>query len=142
MTPDKERKAAMTRTRLLEIADELEEQHTYPAFWSAVDDAVSALRAIAAESSEERLAAVLPTPYTAAHVAGEDRDLFTAEQMRAYAAEARLAADKELKAASILMHAAEKRAAEAEANGKHWHGVARAAWDASLLFPTSDRDDA
>jgi hypothetical protein len=28
----------------------------------------------------------LPTPYTAARIAGEDRDLFTAEQMREYAA--------------------------------------------------------
>jgi hypothetical protein len=33
---------------LLALADELEEQHTFSAFWSAVDDAVATLRAIAA----------------------------------------------------------------------------------------------
>jgi hypothetical protein len=40
------------------------------------------------EGNLKRLQAVappLPTPYTAARIAGEDRDLFTAEQMRAYA---------------------------------------------------------
>jgi hypothetical protein len=34
---------------LLALADELEEQHTFSAFWSAVDDAVATLRALAAQ---------------------------------------------------------------------------------------------
>jgi hypothetical protein len=47
---------------LLALADELEEQHTFSAFWSAVDDAVATLRAIAAPSQPmagEPLAALL-----------------------------------------------------------------------------------
>jgi hypothetical protein len=43
MTPDLRPEA------LLALADELEEQHTFSAFWSAVDDAVAALRALAAQ---------------------------------------------------------------------------------------------
>jgi hypothetical protein len=43
------------------------------------------------DRTEERKAAMtdLPAPYIAARIAGEDRDLFTAEQMRAYAADNR-----------------------------------------------------
>jgi hypothetical protein len=56
MTPDLRPEA------LLALADELEEQHTFSAFWSAVDDAVATLRAIAAPSQPmagEPLAALL-----------------------------------------------------------------------------------
>jgi hypothetical protein len=43
MTPD------LRPDALLALADELEEQHTFSAFWSAVDDAVATLRALAAQ---------------------------------------------------------------------------------------------
>jgi hypothetical protein len=133
---------------LLALADELEEQHTFSAFWSAVDDAVATLRAIAAPSQPKETAAVpglnappsaeqremlaeadakfeesMPAPYTAARIAGEDRDLFTAEQMRAYAGQRAAKYDDELRAASILMHAAEMRAASAPSQpmaGEPW----------------------
>jgi CHASE3 domain sensor protein len=103
---------------LLALADELEEQHTFSAFWSAVDDAVATLRAIAAPSQPKAQQPMAGEPDQRQRVAELEQLLKVMERQYADALASQRAAEREAAQYAMAVGAAVQELHEARARAE------------------------